>query len=251
MDNLGEWKLRKYARAVISGPNEGKEWESLLSSPEKPLILSLSKGGILKVQMENDLLEYWNLLGAKDVRTFIRESCILFLCKAKGLVRKWRIQFCGGTSASNHCCSCYTAINKFLTEPCITVDHVMADKPGSSMSKGNSSSQSSIVAAASLPASSTLAEPGGTPTAGNAVKGLVKSKKNVTKRPSVKKRKSDGGGCARTRTDFGHGFKRDENLPKALDLIHLPGLETMVKATVQDPNFPDLVEAVHRVISNM
>lgn len=46
MDNLGEWKLRKYARAVVSGPHDGKEWESLLSSTEKPLVISLTKVGI-------------------------------------------------------------------------------------------------------------------------------------------------------------------------------------------------------------
>ncbi|XP_066971182.1 uncharacterized protein [Macrobrachium rosenbergii] len=208
MDNLGEWKLRKYARAVVSGPHDGKEWESLLSSTEKPLVISLTKG----------------------------------------LVRKWRIQFCGSASANEHCSRCYVAINKFLTEPFIPVDHDVSDKPDSSTSTRPPMLQMSTIAPVSLPASSNAAEPVDSPTVSDTGHGNVQA----TKRSPVKKRfKSADGGCARTRGDFEQGSENDRNLPKALDLIIMPGLESLVTATLQDPNFPDLVEAVHRIISNM
>ncbi|XP_064092124.1 uncharacterized protein LOC135205451 isoform X2 [Macrobrachium nipponense] len=217
------------------------------------MVLDREEEGILKVQMENDLLEYWNLLRAKDIRMFIRESCLLFLCKAKGLVRKWRIQFCGGASANEHCSRCYIVINKFLSEPFIPANQGMPDKPDSSTSTRPPMSQMSTTAPVSWPASSLAAvEPADTPTVSDTGHVNVQAQKKSAKTSPAKKRlKSDDGGCARTRGDSEQGTKNDRNLPKASDLIIMPGLECMVKATIQDPNFPDLVEAVHTIISNM
>ncbi|XP_071515365.1 uncharacterized protein [Panulirus ornatus] len=115
MDKIGEWQIEKYARTTVRASEEGKAWETLDNTPTRPLVLILTKGGILKVLVGRFLLEYWNLLHVKDMKTHTLGDSMLFLCKAKVEMRKWRIRFAGGAVVGEErCSSCARAVDAFL-----------------------------------------------------------------------------------------------------------------------------------------
>ncbi|KAK8743894.1 hypothetical protein OTU49_000898, partial [Cherax quadricarinatus] len=96
MDKIGEWQVDKYARTTA----HGRDWETVKNSATRPLLLILTKGGVLKVEAGRVLLEYWDLMNTRDVKAHRRAHSLLFICTAKGVGRKWRVMFSGGIPAA-------------------------------------------------------------------------------------------------------------------------------------------------------
>ncbi|XP_037796785.1 uncharacterized protein LOC119592055 isoform X2 [Penaeus monodon] len=261
MDRLGEWALERYARTLSSPSATGKDWETLDSSAKQPLILILTKAGTMSVQAGRVLLEYWPLLHSQDIQPHVRADCMLFICKGKGDGRKWRIKFAGGVSqAEEQCVSCFRLISSFL-EPSATPFPVApppsfpsaAPPPASSEISVSSSvpittyslvpvthREDSTVLSGVTVATAPDAEPG--PSASTTTAGTVQQYTGAVQT-------SGGGGVS---WSYATPIPSDGDLNKSPTcLADVPDLEEMVRMVLQDPNLPDLVDVVHKVIANM
>ncbi|CAL4068417.1 unnamed protein product, partial [Meganyctiphanes norvegica] len=89
-----------------------RDWNTLESSNNQRITLTITKSGQLTLRLDKTILEYCNLMSSESFNIMSRNSTLLVVASSQNLPRKWRVQF-NVNSGEEDCASCARFINMF------------------------------------------------------------------------------------------------------------------------------------------